>query len=140
MSPLPAKFLFNLSNQGYHPRSDKHSNALAEAIVASLVEYCATINARAAKGELVYCLNFALFAGTSEWNVDRVLGPPAGQAEAPEPGQPIRRQCPATVHVAMDNMNGPVCYMTERPAPQVGDPPHHDAFIQSLCDCYTRRF
>lgn len=39
MSPNPATFLTHLRDHGYHSRSDKHSNALSDAIVHDLVAY-----------------------------------------------------------------------------------------------------
>lgn len=40
MSPNPESFLEHLTRLGYHSRSNKHSDALAEAIVADLIKYC----------------------------------------------------------------------------------------------------
>jgi hypothetical protein len=37
MSPEPPAFVRHLREEGYHPRSDKHSNALAAAIVTDLL-------------------------------------------------------------------------------------------------------
>ena len=56
--PLPEAFLEHLRNEGYHPRSDKHSNVLAECIVSDLLDICAPLAEQAQKGEVVYTLNF----------------------------------------------------------------------------------
>jgi len=102
MSPNPESFLRHLQEEGYHPRSDKHSNALARAIVDDLLDNCPIIAERASKGELVYQLNFVLRADRSDWNVDLVLGPPElGEAVAPEDGR-IRRSAPSTVQIAVE--------------------------------------
>ncbi len=102
MSPQPESFLRHLQAQGYHPRSNKHSNALAEAIVADLVANCPVIAAGAAAGALVCDLNFTINAGTSDWNVDLVLGPPPPGTPPPESGCAIRRTPPSTVQVAIE--------------------------------------
>jgi len=102
MAPNPPDFLRHLRAQGYHPRSDKHSNALSECIVEDLLEHCSVMQRRAARGTLVYSLNFTLFTGTSEWKVDLVLGEPApGQ---PPPSLPNRIVCtpPSTVQIAIE--------------------------------------
>lgn len=102
MSPNPGPFLDHLREHGYHSRSDKHSNALAEAIVADLLATCGAIRSEAAAGRLVYTLNFTLMAGTAEWNVDLVLGRPAGGVEVPEVAPHIVRAAPATVRIAIE--------------------------------------
>ena len=97
----PRAFIEHLRNAAYHPRSNKHSNALSEAIVADLLEHCPKIAEQATAGHLVYSLNFNLIYGQSQWNVDLVLGaPPPG---TPPPNHlPIRRCDPATVQVAVE--------------------------------------
>jgi len=102
MAPNPGEFLEHLRQHGYHSRSNKHSNALAEAIVADLVDNCPKIAQRAVAGELVYQLNFTLRAGRADWNVDLVFGAPGiGNPEAPEDGR-IRRANPAGVQIAIE--------------------------------------
>lgn len=100
--PNPDSFLLHLCEFGYHSRSDKHSNALAKAIVDDLVAYCPAIAGKAASGELVYQVNFTLRSGNADWNVDLVVGPPAlGTPTRPAPGE-MRRANPATVHIAVE--------------------------------------
>lgn len=99
--PLPQAFIEHLRAEGYNPRSNKHSNALSEAIVADLIENCPKIADRAASGHLVYSLNFDLIYGQSQWNVDLVLGAPPPGTPPPE-DSPIRRSDPATVQVAVE--------------------------------------
>ena len=102
MSPNPEAFLRHLRAEGYHSRSNKHSNALAEAMVSDLLAACPLMADRARRGLLVYDLNFTMHAGTSDWNVDLVLGaPPPGGARA-EPDAPIVRTRPSTVEVAVE--------------------------------------
>jgi hypothetical protein len=238
MSPNPESFLRHLRREGYHPRSDKHSNALAEALVIDLLNCCPRMTDDARRGLLVYDLNFTLSAGTSDWNVDLVLGPPCPGTAPPGPQGRILRTRPSTVCIAveikgvmtehhkavknrkrdleahhehvhrynnlaiaggvfvinqaalfrsplrsevtkhkdpkalvkhclnelrsvtsrsgvqgegleakaavvvdMDNQDfGATRYVSDTPAPQVGDPLHYDAFIQCICGLYVSRF
>ncbi len=102
MSPNPEPFLSHLRASGYHPRSDKHSNALAEAVVSDLVMHCEAVRSKAALGQLCYDLNFTVQAGTADWNVDLVLGLPELGALAPQAGISIARQTPAVVQIAVE--------------------------------------
>jgi hypothetical protein len=238
MSPNPWPFLTHLQQEGYHSRSNKHSNALAEAIVSDLLKHCVALREKAAAGRVVYDLNFRLRAGTADWNVDLVLGAPALGEEMRSPEGPILRSPPSSVEIGveiksvmtehrkavknrkrdleahhehvhnynplaiaggvlvinasarfrsplrsettthrnplnlvahcivelrsvaarggprgyglearcaivveMDNLDwGAATYLTRSPAPQIGDPLHYDAFIQTLCQRYTERF
>ena len=97
----PRSFIEHLRSEGYNPRSNKHSNALSEAIVADLIENCPRIAEQATAGHLVYSLNFDLIYGQSQWNVDLVLGAPPPRTPPPE-DTPIRRADPATVQVAVE--------------------------------------
>ncbi len=99
--PLPDSFIQHLRDLGYHPRSDKHSNALARAVLQDLVKRCPRIREDAAAGRLVYDLNMDIRFGTSTWNVDFVLGSPAIPA-LPVAGEAITRLTPATVRVALE--------------------------------------
>jgi hypothetical protein len=97
---LPSAFLEHLQTEGYHPRSDKHSNSLALAIARDLAATCPAIRRRAESGEVVYDLNFDLHVRTATWNVDLVLGR-AIEATAPE-DQPIRRGRPGSIEIAIE--------------------------------------
>jgi hypothetical protein len=239
MSPNPTSFIQHLRSEGYHPRSDKHSNNLALGILTDLVTHCPKIRAKAAAGNLVYDINFTIKAGTADWNVDLVMGAPRLGAKAPAAGELIVKDSPSSVEIAIelkavftehhkavknrkrdfeahhghvhnynnnavaggvmivngastfqsplrkdgptihknpsdlvahciaemravterhgltgsgleakcvvvvrhDNINNKTSsYLTKKPAPQVGDPLHYDAFIQSICSTYTTRF
>jgi hypothetical protein len=98
--PLPESFIAHLKQHGYHPRSNRHSNAVSSAIVADLLHRCATISSEAAAGRLVYDLNMHLRFGASTWNVDLVLGPPAEPVSMTAGG--IVRSTPATVRIAIE--------------------------------------
>lgn len=102
MSPEPPAFVRHLRELGYHPRSDKHSNALAHAIVADLLTGCPAMAAMAAEGRLVYDINFTIRAGTADWNVDLVLGAPPPGTPPPDEGALVRRTAPSTVQIAIE--------------------------------------
>jgi hypothetical protein len=97
---LPAAFLEHLRLEGYHPRSDKHSNSLAICIARDLSEICPTLRKRSLAGEVVYDLNFDLHVRTATWNVDLVLG----RAVEPSPttNQVISRGRPARTEIAIE--------------------------------------
>ena len=96
----PTGFLDHLKREGYHPRSDKHSNALAIAIVDDLLDACPALAGKAGAGEIVYDLNFDLRVRTATWNVDLVFGRPA-KPSPPAHGS-ITRQPPSTVEIAIE--------------------------------------
>lgn len=97
---LPPKFLAHLRQHGYHPRSDKHSNELGQAIVSDLLARCATLSAAAERGEVAYDLNADLRFGTSTWNVDLVIGRVA--IPTPQTYAPIVRRTPDRVQIAIE--------------------------------------
>lgn len=98
---LPASYIQHLRSGPYHPRRPAHSDALAEAVVADLVNSCAKFADAAAAGEVTYDLNFNLEHGAVTWNVDLVLGtPPPGYL--PSGTRSIDRVTPATVQIAIE--------------------------------------
>lgn len=97
---LPASFIEHLMREGYHPRSNAHSNALAEAIAADLFAHCGILRARGEAGNVVYDLNFNIQARTS-WNVDLVIGEPP-PLEGPESAAGITRGQPSTIQIAIE--------------------------------------
>src|SRR5579862_223964 len=97
--PLPSSFIAHLRSAPYHPRSDKHSNALAAAIVTDLIATCTPMAESAAEGKLVWDTNFDLIYGTATWNVDFVIGaPPPGTA--PPTNELVRQAPPSSVQIA----------------------------------------
>lgn len=99
MAPLPDPFITHLKDYGYHPRSNKHSDALGLVIVADLLKTCATLRRKAAGGEVVFDLNFDLQVKTASWNVDLVVGRPP---ERSIPTAAIRRTPPSSVQIAIE--------------------------------------
>jgi hypothetical protein len=98
---LPKSFIAFLRSAPYVPRSDRHSNALAEAIAVDLVADCPQLRQAAQAGNVVYELNFDLDYATTTWNVDLVLGRPPTGTGGPSAG-PIRKEPPASVEVAIE--------------------------------------
>lgn len=98
---LPQAFLGHLRSEGYNPRSNKHSNSLANAIVGDLIANCPEMAEPGAAGRLVYSLNFNLTYRTSTWNVDLVLGTPPAGTSPPNDGH-IRATSPSTVQIAVE--------------------------------------
>lgn len=99
--PLPSSFLAHLRAAPYHPRSDKHSNALAEAIVTDLIATCKPLAAKAVEGEIVWDTNFDLICGTATWNTDLVIGEPPPGTASPE-NEPVHKTAPSSVHIAIE--------------------------------------
>lgn len=102
MSPNPDGFLRHLRDEGYHPRSDKHSNALALAIVDDLLDNCPAIADLARAGSLVFDLNFTLRVGGADWNIDLVLGAPPLGVPVPPKNERITRTEPVAVQIAIE--------------------------------------
>lgn len=101
--PNPPDFIKHLRDERYHPRSNKHSNALAECIVGDLLRSCASMAQKAAEGKLVCDLNNTIMVNNTDWNIDLVFGTPAlGESIAPTPPSLIRRAMPATILVAIE--------------------------------------
>jgi len=102
MSPNPPTFLAHLQTLGYHPRSDKHSNSLAEAIIHDLFMHCPAIRQKALSGQLVYDINFTIRAAGADWNVDLVIGTPHLDFQLPEGATDIVRATPSTIQIAIE--------------------------------------
>ncbi len=98
----PERFAAYLLKEPYHPRSNKHSNTLLEFLLNDLLESCPRLRDEAANGRAVYDLNRKVRVGTSEWNVDLVLGPPASSAEEDSGSSSIRRTQPSNFHLACE--------------------------------------
>ena len=100
--PAPARFVDHLRRQGYHPRSNAHGKALCEFVLEDLLATCPLLAGHGAGGKLVYDFNRKIIVGSSEWNIDLVLGPPPG--DHPEPGSAgaFQRMQPATIRIAIE--------------------------------------
>ena len=100
--PAPERFAAYLVKYPYHPRSNKHSNALVEFLLDDLLMLCPQFKEDAAAGKVAYDLNRKVRVGTSEWNVDLVVGPPS-RAIPQTPGvRPIARSQPSNFRIACE--------------------------------------
>ncbi len=100
--PAPERFAAYLLKNAYHPRSNRHSNALLEFFLDDLLAVCPKFAEDAASGRIVYDLNRKVRVGTSEWNVDLVVGPPASPVSKPSADRSIARFQPATFRIAAE--------------------------------------
>lgn len=102
MAAVPIDFIEHLRAEGYHPRSNKHSNVLAELIVRDLLSFCEPMREKARQGKLVYALNQTLITGTATWNVDLVLGEPPPGLKVDLGDERIARSIPSTAQIAVE--------------------------------------
>ncbi|MEM7810707.1 MAG: hypothetical protein AAF532_04440 [Planctomycetota bacterium] len=100
MSSGVSQFISHLAANGYNSRSNKHSDALSDAIARDLFTVCPLMRERCERSELVYQLNFKLVAGSADWNVDLAIGTPP-PAQGDKNSLPIRRN-PARVQIAIE--------------------------------------
>jgi len=88
----PQRYVEHLSRLGYHPRSNKHGDFLAQAVLLDLLASWPRIGQEAADGHLVFKQNHDVTMAGPElaealppearndmsWNIDLAVGPPAG--------------------------------------------------------------
>lgn len=91
-----------LSQVGYHPRSDKHSDFLSEIIIDDLVHHCALIRDRAGKGQPVAKFRHHQQVGHDDWVIDIAIGTCAGDPTLPPSGEPITFTAPAVIQIAIE--------------------------------------
>jgi hypothetical protein len=73
----------HLMQNGYHPRSSRHSDFLSSVIIRDLIERCPAIKAKAARGEIVAKLHHHQMVGTDDWQIDIAIGACAGNPVPP---------------------------------------------------------
>ena len=88
----PERFAKYLIENPYHPRSNKHSNALAEFFLDDLLDRCPQFRQEVHAGRICYELNRKVIVGTSDWNVDLVVGPPPGSGQSVQCQKMLRAQ------------------------------------------------
>jgi hypothetical protein len=95
-------FVEYLANEGYHPRSSKHSDFLSEIIIADLLENCHVMAKKAERGELVVMLRHHHRVGHDDWVIDIAFGTCAGKPHPPLGGRRITSGAPAIIQVAIE--------------------------------------
>ncbi len=98
----PERFAAYLLKNPYHPRSNKHSNALMGFLLEDLLIVCPRLAEDALGGRITYELNRKVRVGTSEWNVDLVVGPPARSVSELPRERSIARSQPSTFRIASE--------------------------------------
>lgn len=100
--PAPDRFADYLLANPYHPRSNRHSNALLELLLHDLVASCPQFREDARARRIVYELNRKVRVGPSEWNVDLVVGPPSAPQPAVGGKRPLVRLQPTNFRIACE--------------------------------------
>lgn len=100
--PAPERLAAYLIENPYHPRSNKHSNALLEFLLDDLLDRCPKFRQEAAARQVVYDVNRQVRVATSVWNVDLVVGPPAGDRSTPGTKERIARAQPTNFRLACE--------------------------------------
>jgi hypothetical protein len=93
-----------LAENGYHPRSSKHGDALCGFLLTDLLAGCASFRQAAERGDIVFQRNYTIDPDSPDrWNADLVVGPPALPiAAAAERSGPLARGAPAEIWIAVD--------------------------------------
>ncbi len=128
MASAPERFAAYLLRNPYHPRSNKHSNALMEFLLDDLLSLCPRLKEDSVAGRVAYELNRKVRVGTSEWNVDMIVGPPAAVISQAPPERPIARSQPSNFRIACEAKT----IMTEHRKAQRNRQRDLDAFHQFL--------
>lgn len=98
----PEQFVRHLTQHGYHPRSDTHSNILCQGILVDLLETSPLLAERATHGTIVAKINHTVQVAFQRWNTDLVLGPPAELVSDLEQGAMIHWQVPTVIQVGVE--------------------------------------
>jgi hypothetical protein len=100
--PAPERVVEHLRESGYHPRSNAHGKALCEFVLDDLLTTCPRLARHAADGQIVYDVQRKVMVGSSEWNIDLVLGPPPAGLKGEVAARGIQRISPATIRIAIE--------------------------------------
>lgn len=98
----PEHLIRHLSQSGYSPRSNAHSNAICMGILGDLLGHCAVISRKAALGEIVATLNHTVTVSHQRWNIDLAIGPPPGVPQPPLGEELISKAIPAVIEIAVE--------------------------------------
>lgn len=98
----PNQIVGHLRETGYHPRSNVHGKILCEFVLVDLLAMCPKLAEHASTGRLVSDIQRKIIIAGSEWNIDLVLGPPAGSLERTVTAKGIQQAPPATIRIAIE--------------------------------------
>jgi hypothetical protein len=98
------KIVRYLAENGYHPRSSKHGDALCGFLLTDLLEGCASFRQAAARGTIVFQRNYTVDPDSPDrWNADLVVGPPALPIGVDvERSGALARGAPGEIWIAID--------------------------------------
>ena len=105
MSDLADVAIVNyLAENGYHPRSSKHGDALCGFLLTDLLDGCAAFRRAAERDEIVFQRNYTIDPDSPDrWNADLVVGPPnVPIATNAERSGPLARGNPGEIWIAVD--------------------------------------
>ncbi len=125
----PEKLALHFTTEGYHSRSDKHSNFLCRAFIDDLLERCPKIAFDAREGNLVYKINYSTKGVSGDLNMDLAIGPPAGEPVQSDVG--MREGNPVRVRIGVEAKN----IMTEHKKARLNrkrDLISHATYVHSL--------
>jgi hypothetical protein len=101
------EFVEHLIQQGYHPRSSRHSDFLSVVIIRDLLDRCPVLKTKARAGEIVTQLHHRQMVGTDDWRIDIAIGtcadqptPPAAPSAQNQPA--IRFAPPVIIQIAIE--------------------------------------
>jgi hypothetical protein len=101
LGTAPDEYAHYLSENGYHPRSDKHGEKMCDFLLRDLYENCPTLRALANSGSIVYQTDYVVFENTPDkWTIDLVIGPSSSRSLPKGPF--IAKANPSEVWVAID--------------------------------------
>lgn len=89
------------ATNGYHPRSDKQSNAQSRRIVSDLLASCPILSRRARAGEIVAKYTHHQRVGHEDWKIDIAIGTKAGRPVA-RADDAIEVEAPAIIQLAIE--------------------------------------
>lgn len=91
-----------LTKSGYHPRSDKHGEAICSYFLQDLLYSSSLLREGAKKGVVVYETDYVVGRGALRWNIDLVLGSPISKPLLVTPERRISRGELREIWLAID--------------------------------------
>jgi hypothetical protein len=99
---IAEEFAAYLAQNGYDPRSSRHSDFLSGIIIRDLVSGCPLIARRAARGQIVASLHHHQQVGQSDWVIDIAIGTCAGLPTQPSGADAVKIGSPVLTQIAIE--------------------------------------